>query len=432
MNGLEIERCSQGEIKALQEENLIKTLAYASQHSPFYKRLYTSHHVDITKVKTIEDLKHLPTTSKDDLQLHNWDFLCVDKHNITEYITTSGTSGSPVTIALTQADLDRLAYNELLSFDCSGAGPDDVFQLALTLDKQFMAGMAYYLGAVKLGAAVVRTGPGAPSMQWETIFRLQTTTLVCVPSFILKLIEFAIDNHIDLTKTPVKRAVCIGENLRNEQFELNTIGKRIKEKWDIELYSTYASTEMQTAFTECPQGTGGHIHPGLIIAEILDDNNHVLKPGEYGELTITTLDIKGMPLIRYRTGDLCTIHDTPCPCGRNTVRISPIIGRKNQMIKFKGTTIYPPAIFEILNAQKDIRDYLVEVSTNELGTDEILIHIATKEEESEKLTASLKSYLHASLRVRPEIKFSSIEEIQSKQLVGIGRKYSKFYDKRKS
>ena len=430
MTKLDLEFLPTESIEKYQLEKLLQLLQYVEKKSPFYKELFSKHNINLNSIKSYSDIKQLPTTSKDDIQLRNWDFLCVPKNQISEYTTTSGTSGTPVTIALTKSDLDRLAYNEFLSYQCIGAKENEVFQLALTLDKQFMAGMAYYLGASKAKGAVVRTGPGLASMQWETIFRVNTTTLVIVPSFVLKLIEFANENSIDLSKTPVKRALCIGENLRNENFELNNIGQKIKEKWNIDLYSTYASSEMQSAFTECSEGKGGHLHPELLIAEVLDDDGNAVKSGEIGELTITTLGIEGMPLIRYRTGDLCALHTTPCKCGRNTSRISPIVGRKQQMIKFKGTTLYPPAIFEILNAQKDIKDYLVEVTTNELGTDDILIHIAASEE-SEKLTASLKSYLHASLRVRPEIKFSVIEDIQKMQVVGIGRKLSKFIDKRK-
>lgn len=432
MTGLELERTSPQNIRAFQETELQKLLHYVAEKSVFYKTLFTRHQINIGQIRTISDLVQLPTTSKNDIQAHNWDFLCTPRSEVAEYTSTSGTSGAPVTIAQTRADLDRLAYNEYLSFTCAGAGASDVFQLALTLDKQFMAGMAYYLGAARLGAAVVRTGPGAPSMQWETIFRLQTTTLVVVPSFILKLIEYAAENGIDLSKTPVKRAICIGENIRSENLELNTIGKKVKERWNIELYSTYASSEMQTAFTECSCGCGGHLHPELMIAEIIDDNGQAVAPGTFGELTITTLGITGMPLVRYRTGDICCIFDEPCACGRNTLRVSPIIGRKQQMIKFKGTSLYPPAIFEILNAQKDITDYVVEVTTNDLGTDEIAVYIAAAEE-SEKLTAMLISYLNASLRVKPRIIFADFDSIQKMQTgQGIGRKISKFIDRRQT
>ncbi len=416
-------------IQKRQLEELKKLLQHVSRKSPFYRSLFSRSHADGSAITTLEHLQDLPTTSKEDLQLCNQDFFCVPPTEMMEYTSTSGTIGTPVTIALTARDLRRLAYNEYLSFTCAGCNHEDIFQLVLTLDKQFMAGMAYYLGVNRLGAGVVRTGPGAPSMQWETIFRLNTTTLVIVPSFIIKLVEYALEHGIDLDATPVKKAICIGENIRDEHFQPNSISKKIFEKWDIPLYSTYASTEMQTAFTECQAGQGGHLHPELLIAEVLDDNGCWVKPGESGELTITTLGIEGMPLVRYRTGDICRLHEEPCACGRNTPRISPIFGRKKQMIKYKGTTLYPPVILDILNARHDIKDYLVEIYSNDFETDEVLIHIAL-DDPSEKTFATIRSYLHASLRVQPAIKVTPIEDIREKQIVGNGRKISKIYDRR--
>lgn len=111
-----------------------------------------------------------------------------------------------------------------------------------------------------------------------------------VPSFLIKLIEFAEKNHIDYHHCSMQKCVCIGEALRNPDFTLNTLGKRIHEKWDsLQLYSTYASTEMQSSFTECNEFHGGHLQPELIIVEFLDDNNQPVKEGEAGEVTITTL-----------------------------------------------------------------------------------------------------------------------------------------------
>ena len=121
---------------------------------------------------------------------------------------------------------------------------------------------------------------------------------------------------------------------------------------------------MQTAFTECFAGKGGHYQENLIIVELLDDDNKQVPPQTPGELTITTLGVEGMPLLRYKTGDICMYFDAPCSCGRTSWRLSPIIGRKKQMIKFKGTTLYPPALFDILNERDEILDYLVEVYSN--------------------------------------------------------------------
>jgi phenylacetate-CoA ligase len=100
----------------------------------------------------------------------------------------------------------------------------------------------------------------------------------------------------------------------------------------------------------------------LLIAEILDDEGNLLPPQTLGELTITTLDVVGMPLLRYRTGDICMYYNEPCACGRNSIRLSPVVGRKNQMIKYKGTTLFPAAIFDALSSLTEVIDYVVEVS----------------------------------------------------------------------
>ncbi|MEO7523978.1 MAG: AMP-binding protein, partial [Ferruginibacter sp.] len=275
-------------IKIMQEQKLQELLSYISQSSPFYKQLFAKHNINISGIITLEDLALLPITTKEDLQQHNNDFLCVGADKIIEYSSTSGTLGSPVTIALTENDLTRLADNEYGSFLCADGSPSDIYQLMLTLDRQFMAGMAYYSGIRKLGAGIIRLGPGVPSLQWETILRIKPTAIVAVPSFILKLIEFANDHQIDINATSVKKAICIGENIRNTDFSLNMLGKKITKSWNIKLFSTYASTEMQTAFTECHEGRGGHLQPELLILELLDENNKPVAAGEAGEVTITT------------------------------------------------------------------------------------------------------------------------------------------------
>ncbi|MDI3318469.1 phenylacetate--CoA ligase family protein [Pinibacter soli] len=416
-------------IDIMQLEKLQEILAYVNQHSAFYKELFAKHNINVQKIDALEKLQLLPVTEKEDVQQRNWDFLCVDKSKIVEYTATSGTLGKPVTIALTENDLERLAYNEYSSFLCADGSESDVYQLMLTLDRQFMAGMAYYSGIRKMNAGMIRVGPGVPAMQWDIIQRLQPTALVAVPSFIVRLIEFANENGIDINRSSVRKAICIGENLRNGDFSLNTLGKKITDNWNIQLYSTYASTEMQTAFTECKAGRGGHHNPELVIIELLDENNHPVADGEPGEVTITTLGVEAMPLIRYKTGDICRYEKTPCSCGRNTLRLSPVIGRKKQMIKFKGTTLYPPVLFDILASIDEIKDYVTEVSTNAIGMDELLIHVlpANYSEENDR---KIRSLLQAKLRVIPSIKYASAQEIQRMQFVEGGRKVVRFIDRR--
>jgi phenylacetate-CoA ligase len=426
----EIEFKSKTEIKRFQEGKLQELLVYLKEHSLFYQRHFAKNNIDIAAIKSLEDLVNIPATTKDDLQQYNWDFLCVPKSEIVEFASTSGTLGKPVTLALTDSDLHRLAYNECISFACADGTQDDLYQLMLTLDRQFMAGIAYYEGIRKLGAGLVRVGPGLPAMQWETIERLNPTTLVAVPSFIVKLIEFAKQNGIDPNKSSVKKAICIGEGLRTGSFDLNIIGQRIKDSWNIQLYSTYASTEMQTAFTECTHGVGGHHHPELLILEVIGDDGMPVSNGQPGEVTITTLGVQGMPLLRYKTGDIAVAYTEPCACGRTTSRLGPVLGRKQQLIKLKGTTIYPPGVFELLNEMSSIRDYVVEASTGELGTDELKLHLLVSEEMKEDIKQKLSAIFQARLRVVPEIYFATAQELEKLQFGKIDRKIRKFIDNR--
>jgi phenylacetate-CoA ligase len=416
-------------VSKLQEQKLHELLAYINERSPFYRELFAKHDIDIRSVKILSDLALLPVTTKEDLQQRNNDFLCINPKEIIEYTSTSGTLGSPVTIALTENDLQRLTTNEYNSFVCAEGTSADTYQLMLTLDRQFMAGIAYYLGLRKMGAGIIRLGPGVPSLQLETILRLKPTAIVAVPSFILKLIKYANENGINLNQSTVKRAVCIGENIRNTDFSYNMLGKKITEAWGIKLYSAYASTEMQTAFTECSEGKGGHLQPELMIVELLDENNHPVPPNTAGEVTITTLGVEGMPLLRYKTGDMCMYYDEPCACGRSSLRLSPVIGRKKQMIKFKGTTLYPPAMFDLLNEMEEVLDYVVDVYSNDIGMDEVLLHLVPMDD-SKACDHRIRAYLQARLRVSPHVSYCTMEQVQKMQVQEASRKVIKFIDRR--
>lgn len=425
----EIEKATAEEIKKLQDEKLQDLVAHLASKSPFYQKLFTTEKIDPTKIKSLEDLAQIPTTSKEDLQQHNDAFFCVPKTEIIDFVTTSGTLGDPVTIGLTESDLERLAYNEAISFACAGVKKEDILQLTTTIDRRFMAGMAYFLGARKLGAGIIRVGAGIPELQWDTILKFKPSYLIVVPSFLLKLIEYAEAHDIDYKNSSIKAAICIGESLRSQDLELNTLGKRIKSVWDIDLFSTYASTEMSTAFTECSERQGGHLHPELIIAEILDDQGKVVPEGYPGELTITTLGIEAMPLLRFRTGDVVVAHRNSCKCGRNTLRLGPVLGRKKQMIKYKGTTLYPPAMDNLLNDFGEVQNHVIEIYYNDIGTDEIKIKIATQNL-SEELLTDIKNHFRSKLRISPKIELTALEEIQILQASKLGRKPIKVIDKR--
>jgi len=424
-----IETQSIAAIKTFQESKLQELLVYLQNHSPYYRELFLKENINIQEIKTLEDLQRLPITTKTDIQLNNESFFCVPMTEIIDYATTSGTLGDPVTFGLTDKDLDRLAYNEMISFQCAGIQKGDLVQLMTTIDRRFMAGLAYFLGLRKLGAGVIRVGAGIPQLQWDSILKYNPKYLIGVPSFLLKLIEYAEQNNIDYKKSSIKGVVCIGEALRTSDLEPSILAKRISEKWDVKLFSTYASTEMSAAFTECEHQVGGHHHPELIITEILDDNNQVVADGELGELTITNLGIEGIPLLRFKTGDLVRKHSNPCECGRNTYRIGPVEGRKQQMIKYKGTTLYPPAMQDVLSHFEEIKMHLIEIETNDIGTDEINIRIHS-EDESIEFLSKIKDYFRAKLRVTPNILFDDPKELQKIIFNPLSRKTITFIDKR--
>ena len=426
----DIEYKSVEEIKAYQEDLLHEALVYLKNNSPYYQRMFTSYGINIEKIRHIEDLVKIPFTEKKDLQLFNDEFLCCPKAKIIDYITTSGTLGDPVTFGCTEKDLQRLAFNEKKSFECAGVKPGDIVQLMTTLDKRFMAGLAYFLGLRELGAGVIRVGNGIPELQWDTIRRIQPDTIMCVPSFILKLIQYAEDHNINYKNSSIRRIIGIGEGLRDQNFDLNLLGRKIKEKWDVQLFATYSSTEMGATFSECEFGKGGHVHPELIIVEIIGEDGLPVPDGQPGEIVVTTLGVEGMPLLRFRTGDIAAKIVEQCQCGRNSYRLTPLVGRKNNMIKLKGTTLYPPAINDVLDNTDYVENYVIEVKQSEAGTDDVVVKIGLKYQPEFDVVKELKDSFRSRIRVAPQIEVHPVEEIQKINYPAKSRKPIKFIDLR--
>ena len=429
---MDIEFESIEQIQEYQEDLLRKQIAYLSAHSPYYKRLFAEHHIAPASIRTIADLQQLPFTEKADLQRFNDDFRCVPKEDIIDYITTSGTLGEPGIFGCTEADLQRLAYNEHKSFACAGLQKGDILQLMTTIDKRFMAGLAYWMGIRRMGASIIRVGNGIPELQWDTILRLHPTAIMCVPSFILRLIEYAEQHDIDYRHSSIRKIIGIGEGLRDQQFQLNLLGQRIHDKWpEVELYATYSSTEMSATFSECEHACGGHVHPELIIVEIIGEDDKPVPDGEPGEIVITTLGVEGMPLLRFRTGDIAAKVVAPCACGRNSYRLTPLIGRKHNMIKLKGTTIYPPAINDVLDNTPFVGNYVVVVRHSDAGTDEVIVRVSLRDFiGNDEAVKQLKDHFRSRLRVAPVVEVLPADVIQQINFPAKSRKPVKFIDER--
>lgn len=426
----DIEFCGADEIRNFQDGLLRDAVEYLAEHSGYYRRMFRESGIDVGDIRTIDDLAHIPFTEKRDLQLYNEEFLCCPKAKIVDYITTSGTLGEPVTFGCSEHDLQRLAYNEKKSFACAGLKPGSILQLMTTLDKRFMAGLAYFLGIRELGASIIRVGNGIPELQWDTIRRLKPDTLMCVPSFILRLLQYAEEHGIDWRESSVRRIIGIGEGLRDQNFELNLLGRKIKEKWDVDLYATYSSTEMGATFSECRYGCGGHVHPELIIVEIIGEDNLPVPDGQPGEVVVTTLGVEAMPLLRFRTGDIAAKIVEPCRCGRNSYRLTPLVGRKNNMIKLKGTTLYPPALNDVLDNTDYVENYVVVVRDSDAGTDEVVVRVGLNGGSSDDVVKDLKDRFRSRVRVAPIVEVRPVEEIRAVNFPAKSRKPVKFVDER--
>ncbi|HBH61398.1 MAG TPA: CoF synthetase, partial [Nitrospiraceae bacterium] len=318
--------------------------------------------------------------------------------------------------------------NEEISFAGCGLGPEDIVLLTCTMDRCFVAGLAYFLGIRALGAAAIRNGLSSYASHLEIIQRMNPTAIVGVPSFLHKLGQFMKVHGIAPEKTAVRKLICIGEPIRDINLSLLKMGQYLEEEWGAKVYSTYASSETITTFCECTAQKGGHLHPELAIVEIVDDEGTTLPPGEAGEVVVTPLSVEGMPLLRFRTGDISFLADGPCECGRYSPRLGPIMGRKKQMIKYRGTTLYPQAVYAVLDEIPEVGEYFVAVRSDFDLSDILSVHVSVTNDSCSP--AGIVDRLQARLRVRPEIVISTEEEIRKQMLTGQSRKINRFIDRR--
>lgn len=395
-----------------------QTFRYAAEHSPFYREQFRN-------IKGVPALESLPTVDKQVLSEQNGNFLCVPRERVLEIVTTSGTTGKPLLWMLTESDVQRLALNERLSFECAGLTASDTVLVAVALDRCFIAGLAYCLGLREIGCSILRVGPSSPVLVLEMIQRAQPTAIVGVPSFLRVIAEKAQENGFDLKNCSVKKAVCIGEPIRDRTLALNASGRTIEEAWGAHVYSTYGVTELANSLCECDAGTGGHLHSGSLHLEILDDSDNSLPDGEIGEVVATTFGVEAMPLIRYRTGDCAALFREPCKCGRSTPRIGPIVGRKNQKLKFKGASLFPSTLQAVLEQTAGVESFVILArKENELSDSvEVLVH-------GNAPVGTLRELLQARSRISPQIRHVSRAEIEALQLPPEARKRRTFVDLR--
>ncbi len=397
---------------------------HVKEASPYYRE--TLSQVEPDDLQAPEDISKLPCTDKQAVARRTRDFRAVSLEHIVETVVTSGSTGRELMVSLTASDLDRLAFNEALSFHGAGVAGSDTAHIFTSLDRLFIAGMAYYRGLSELGVNTCRIGVLPPRMQMHYLRLLPPTVIVGVPSFLRKLAHQLNDEGFDTRTAGITRIFCIGESLRSRDMSLNALGNSLEELYRAQVFSTYGQTELQVAYCECTARHGGHAHPELVYTEIVDEQGRPVADGTPGELVATPLGVEGMPLLRYRTGDITFKISETCACGRNSCRIGPILARKAQLIKWEGTSVYPPAITNALDEFDEIEDYVIELKSDSTQSDSVAVHAAVAPD----MVPSISERVRANARVTIPILVSNAKTIES--LRGAGRKKVKVVDLRKS
>ena len=414
-------------IREVQENRLREHLTYCREHSPYYRRILNNSGVDLGSI-TLDQLSGLPFTEKSDIEQYNDDFCAVPPAKIVDIVLSSGTTGRPTRLMYTDYDLKRLAYNEEKSFEGCGITADDTVLLTCTMDRCFVAGLAYFLGIRSLGAAAIRNGLSSLESHRGIIERMAPTVIVGVPTFLKKLGLYLQEIGIDPAKTAVSKLVCIGEPLRDKDLALLEVGDDLENIWQAKTFSTYASSEIVTTFCECTSQQGGHLHPDLAVVEIVNENGTVLPPETTGEVVVTPMAVEGMPLVRFRTGDMSFLINTPCSCGRFSARLGPILGRRKQMMKIRGTTLYPQAVYSVLEELNAVSEYYIMVTSESDLSDSMTVYAAVNDMSCTADT--IQDRLQARLRVKPAVVITDEETIKQQVYTPKSRKPVHFIDRR--
>lgn len=368
----EIETMKRSDLEKLQVERLRKTVEIA-MNSPFYGKIFKEKGITPESIKSLDDLKRFPFTTKEDLR-NNYPFglASVSKEKIVRLHSSSGTTGNPTVIVHTQEDLNQWANQVARCMYMVGLRDTDVFQNTSGYG-MFTGGLGFQYGAERLGAMTIPAAAGNSKRQVKFIMDFGTTVLHAIPSYATRLAEVFFEMGIDPKKDTKLTTLCIGAEPHSEEQR-----KRIEQLLGVKAYNCFGMSEMNgpgVAF-ECKEQNGLHIWEDYVIAEILDPET--LEPvaeGEVGELVLTTINREAMPLFRYRTRDLTRFLPGECPCGRTHRRISRFQGRSDDMMIVKGVNIFPVQIEKILMGFKELgMNYLITIET--VGNnDEMMVEV---------------------------------------------------------
>jgi phenylacetate-CoA ligase len=370
----ELETLTPAALQELQLSRLRQTVERAAA-SPFYNRRLQEAGVAAADLTSIEDVRRIPFTTKDDLRAHGLEMLTVPLTDIVRLHASSGTTGQATVIYYTRADIEAWAELVARSMYMTGMRNNDVFQNMMGYGL-FTGGLGFHYGAERLGALTIPIGAGNSQRQLQLMQQFNTTALHIIPSYALYLLNTFAAQHLDPRDLPLKLAF-LGAEPHSEDMR-----RRIEQAYGLKAYNSYGLSEMNgpgVAF-ECPEQNGMHVWEDSFLLEVLDPNTlEPLPPGVPGELVFTNLTRQGMPLLRYRTHDLASYDDAPCACGRKFRRLSRIVGRTDDMLIVKGVNIFPVQIDKVLMALPEVgTNYLVKLTRKDFN-DVMLVKVEVQQ-----------------------------------------------------
>ncbi|MBQ9672216.1 MAG: phenylacetate--CoA ligase [Prevotella sp.] len=361
----ELETMSRDQLEALQLERLQKTVRHC-MNSEFYQARFKELGITPDDIRTLDDVRKLPFTTKEDLRNHYpFGLASVPLKDCVRLHSSSGTTGNPTVVLHTQRDLDEWAKAVARCLWMVGSRPEDVFQNSAGYG-MFTAGLGFQYGAERVGMLTVPAAAGNTKRQIKFIRDFGTTVLHAIPSYASRVYEVMREEGVDPRRDTKLRVLCIGAEPHSEEQR-----QRIEQQLGVKAYNSYGISEMMgpgVAF-ECQEQNGLHIWEDYFIVEIIDPVTLEPVPdGQLGELVLTTINREGMPLLRYRTRDLTRILPGDCPCGRHHKRLARLQGRSDDMMILKGVNIFPIQIEKILLGFPELgTDYLITLETVDGG-----------------------------------------------------------------
>lgn len=371
-----IETMTRAQIEALQLERLQATVQHC-MNSPFYRKRFEEAGLKPEDIKTLDDIRRIPFTTKQDLRdTYPFGMASVPLRECTRLHSSSGTTGTPTVILHTQKDLEEWAAQVARNLWMVGLRPDDVFQNSSGYG-MFTGGLGFQYGAERLGMLTIPAAAGNSIRQIKFITDFGTTALHAVPSYVTRLYEVMQSMGVDPRRDTKLKVLAIGAEPHSEEQR-----RRIEDMMGVKAYNSFGMSEMcgPGVGFECQEQNGLHFWEDYYIVEIVDPETLEPVPdGEVGELVLTSLCREAMPLLRYRTRDLTRVLGITCPCGRNHVRIDRMRGRSDDMMVLRGVNIFPIQIEKILMTFPELAsNYLITLTTDE-DNDNMTVEVELEE-----------------------------------------------------